>query len=155
MHHQYWNSELSCIFPDLVSDESSAWNFCPTVFPKILLVMHHQYWNSELSCIFPDLVSDESSAWNFCPTVFPKILLVMHHQYWNSELSCIFPDLVSDESTAWNFCTFSSDVILWRNQWWRHKMLAHVLSGYFSVNELRDIPHSTSKANNADRRVWD
>ena len=34
-----------------------------------------------------------------------------------------YPDLGSDTSSVWNFCSRSSEVILRRNQWWRHEML--------------------------------
>ena len=66
--------------------------------------------------------------------------------YWMRHLTNQkhYPDLGSDESSVWNFCTCYSDIILWGNQRWHRKMLAHVFSGYFS-NELRDIPHSTKK----------
>ena len=45
--------------------------------------------------------------------------------------------LGGDTSSVWNFCTCSSDIILWGNQWQRHKMLA-VFSG-MSTLIIREI----------------
>lgn len=67
-------------YSDLVSDVSSGWNFCATVFPQIWLLMHHQYWNSELSRTSPDLVSDESPVWNFW--TFSSDVILWGNQCW-------------------------------------------------------------------------
>ena len=48
---------------------------------------------------------------------------------WLKQISCAYPDLRSDISWVWNFCAYSSDIILWGNQWWYGKMFA-VFSGY-------------------------